>query len=174
MSIWRLVATVAGWALASALLGLLVVMAGPRLLGGHSYTVLSNSMSPAIETGDQVIALPRPILGLSPGEIVVFADPEGSGRLFQHRVQRVWRRDGEVEVVTMGDANSGYERWSLPADARVEQVESVIPAVGFLIGRLGEERWRSLASGVAWLAFLTIFLVTIWRRPAGPGGEVAA
>lgn len=166
MSGLRLAATAGIWAAIAVVACLLLVLAVPRLVGGHSYSVLSNSMHPVIETGDQVVALPRPVAAVAPGEIVVFNDPEGSGRLFQHRVQRTWRRGAEVEVVTMGDANSGFERWSLPADSSIEVVTTVLPRAGYIVGPFAGRPLRLVASGIAWLALLTTLLLMIWRRPA--------
>ena len=162
----RLFRTASIWAIGSAVGCLLVSLAAPRLLGGHTYSVLTNSMAPAIETGDQVIALPRPATAIGAGQIVVFNDPEGSGRLFQHRVQRIRSSGRQIEVWTMGDANSGHERWRVSKAGTIEVVVARIPRAGYVIGPIGFPPVRAAISGIAWLALLLLLLFTIWRRPA--------
>ena len=162
------------WAAAAFALGLFALAAAPRLVGGKSYTVLSNSMKGSVEAGDQVIVLPRRAREIAVGEIVAFADPEGSGRLLQHRVQRVDRRGGRVAVITMGDANSGVERWSLPGTASVGRVVAVLPRAGYIFGPIGTPPLRGLLAALAWLAILALILTAIWRRPRGRQVEGAA
>lgn len=159
------VTTGLGWAFATVAVGILTFAAAPRLVGGTSYAVLSDSMRGSVGTGAQVIVMPRRMSDVGVGEIVAFTDPEGSGKLLQHRVQRVERRGRQIEVVTMGDANSGWERWSLPASESVGRVVAVLPFAGYVFGPIGRPHLRRLAAAAAWLAILVLVLASIWRRP---------
>lgn len=159
------IGTLALSATAAALVALVTVVAAPRLVGGQSYSVLSNSMAPTVETGDLVIVTPRRVGEIEVGEIVAFADPDRSGRTLQHRVQRVRRQGSAIEVVTMGDANTGYERWRAPAEATVGRVAVVISKAGYVFGPISRPIIRQLVAATAWLALLGYCLVLIWRRP---------
>jgi signal peptidase len=63
-------------------------------------TITSSSMWPALKSGDLVVIKGCSAEELSPGEIVVYQSPEGSGMII-HRILEV---DGG-EIVTKGDAN---------------------------------------------------------------------
>lgn len=166
----KVVFTAAAWALVTVAVGLLALSVAPRLVGGKSFAVLSNSMRGSVETGDQVIVMPHRATEIQVGEIVAFSDPEGSGRLFQHRVQRVELRGGRIEVITMGDANSGWERWSLSASESIGRVVAVLPYAGYIFGPVGRPVIRGLLATISWLSILCLILLTIWR-PASPVKE---
>lgn len=153
------------WTVVAASLTLSLALAVPRLIGGQSYAVLSNSMAGSIDTGDLVIVLPRRATEIAVGEIVAFKDPEGSGKVLQHRVQRISHKRGRVEVVTMGDANSGYERWHIAERSTVGRVETVIAKAGYLFGPITKPIVRGLIGAAAWIALLGLILLMIWRRP---------
>lgn len=162
------------WALIAAILTLLLAIAAPRLVGGQSYVVVSNSMADSVETGDLILVLPRRADEIEVGEIVAFTDPEESGRSLQHRVQRVSRVGSQIEVVTMGDANSGYERWRVPADASVGHVATVISRAGYVFGPIGKPIVRGVFNAVGWFCLLGLALGVIWRRSNLRGLAVVA
>lgn len=164
----RLLLAALAWAAGSGVLLLVAALLAPRLAGGGSYTVVSGSMRGTVETGDQVLVLPRPATGIDVGDIVAFADPEGSGRLYQHRVQRIERQGNEVEVVTMGDANTGFEVWRAPAGGTIDRVVTVLPMAGYLVGPITRPIVRAAIAAACWLALLAIVLSTLWRRPREP------
>ena len=107
--------------------------AAPLAIGDHSFTLRSGSMTPALETGDVVVTEPVAPLAARVGQIVTFRDPEGSGKLFSHRVQSI-RPDGEVvHFVTRGDANTSTERWSVPAGGTIGRVVYRVPKIGYAL-----------------------------------------
>lgn len=116
---------------------LLLAAALPLAAGDRSFSVRSGSMTPTIETGDVVVTEPVAPLSLRIGDIVTFKDPEGSGRLYSHRVQSIARDGGEVRFVTRGDANTSTERWSVPSDGTVGRVVYRVPKLGYAIAWLG-------------------------------------
>lgn len=164
----RLLMTTVAWAVGSGTLLLVAALLAPRLAGGGSYTVVSGSMRGSVDVGDQVLVVPRPPTDIHAGDIVAFADPEGSGRLFQHRVQRIEGRGGEVEVVTMGDANTGYERWRAPAAGTIDQVVTVLPLAGYLVGPITRPIVRAAIAAISWSTLLVVVLLGLWRRPREP------
>jgi len=164
----RLLLTGLIWALISFGGGLLLLLSVPRVLGGQSMTVLSGSMAPAVETGDEVIVMPLRVEQLIPGEIAVFDDPDGSGRLLNHRVQSMVQEDGMVHVVTIGDANSAPERWTVPAGQKLGRVVARIPQLGYVLGRLNS-RYALLFLVVLPALVLGVWLLaSIWRSPEQP------
>ncbi len=165
----RMLATMACWAAIAALVGLVALLALPRCFGGQSFAVLSNSMKGSVNTGDEVIVMPLPASEIEVGEIVAFDDPEGTGKLFQHRVQRVERAQGQVRVITKGDANDVPEHWRVGVDEQVGRVVAVLPKVGYAVGRLSGPSVRAALLVVPSVLLAFFILSSIWRRP---GGEV--
>ncbi|MBN8867033.1 MAG: signal peptidase I [Solirubrobacterales bacterium] len=165
----RLVVTALLWALISFLGGLLLILALPRAMGGQSMAVLSGSMAPAVETGDEVIVMPEPVEQLEPGQIAVFDDPD-SGRLLNHRVQSIVEGADGVHVVTLGDANTAPERWSVPAGQEVGKVVARVPKIGFVLGRLNTRIALLFAVVLPALVLAAWLLTSIWKAPEGPVG----
>jgi signal peptidase len=124
--------------IAAGLLLAVVVLLG---LGYRGLTVLSGSMEPALATGDVVVLHQVPPRSLAVGDVVTFRDPENGARLITHRVRGLVERDGRVEVITRGDANSGSERWSVPVHGHLGRVVARVPhlgsAVAWMHGGLG-------------------------------------
>jgi len=161
----KLVTTVLIWAAITFIGGLLVTVALPRVAGGQSMAVLSDSMSPAVRTGDEVMVRPIDAASLKPGEIAVFDDPDGSGRLLQHRVQWVSAEADRVRVITKGDANTAPERWSVPIGNDVGRVVARVPKAGFLFGRMDSPWFFLILVAIPSLLLAGSLLVSIWRAP---------
>jgi len=159
------------------IIAIALALALPKLFGGQSYSVLSNSMAPAVQAGDMVAVLPVKPDQIRVGEIIAFNDPDGTGKLFQHRVQSLTTGSGNlVQVVTKGDANNTVERWTASANGQVGRVVFVVPKVGFVFGRIFSGSPVAIAgnqippgtlllSGLM-LIFGIIALVGIFREPA--------
>jgi signal peptidase len=122
-------------------------------LGYRGLTVLSGSMEPTFSAGDVLVQHEVSPRSIAVGDIVTFRDPEGGDRLITHRVRGVVERDGRVEVITRGDANSGSERWSVPVDGHLGRVVARVPRLG-----------RALAwtHGGPALAFLLVIPICLW------------
>lgn len=149
--------------------GALFAAVVPQLAGYRSFTVRSGSMTPAIETGDVVVTEPISPLGARVGDVVTFLDPEGSGRLFSHRVQSV-REEGEsVAFVTRGDANTSTEHWRVPADGSVGKVAYRIPKIGYALAYVDSPPARIALIAIPALLLLWAALVRIWRPEREPG-----
>jgi signal peptidase len=144
----RLLRLGAGGVAAGIAAGLVLAVVVLLALGYRGLTVLSGSMEPALSAGDVVVQHQVSPRSLAVGDVVTFRDPEGGGRLITHRVRGVVERDGRVEVITRGDANSGSERWSVPADGRLGRVVARVPHLG-----------RALAWTHGGLAALALLLV---------------
>lgn len=115
---------------------LALILVAPKVVGGQSLSVLSGSMSPAVDTGDMVVIVPQAAEDIEIGQIVAFNDPNGTGDLYQHRVQYVGESGNTIQVVTKGDANVSGEKWQTRPGSEVGRVALVVPKIGLAIGTL--------------------------------------
>ncbi|MFF0909517.1 signal peptidase I [Microbacterium enclense] len=95
-------------------LGLAFWAAVPVVVGWMPTSVMSASMSPAIEVGDVVVAMPVDAADLVPGRVLLAVDPDRPDRLRLHRLESV-RADGML--VTRGDANPTADSTPLSPEA---------------------------------------------------------
>jgi signal peptidase len=158
------------WIGLGLLAGTLLAAVAPQLAGYRSFTVRSGSMTPAIETGDVVVTEPIAPLSARVGDVVTFVDPEGTGKLFSHRVQSVRAVGEDVAFVTRGDANTSTERWRVPVDGSIGKVVYRIPKVGYALAYLDSPPSRLALIAIPALLLLWAALVRIWR-PAKPSPE---
>jgi signal peptidase I len=160
------------WVGIGLLCGTLLAAVAPQLAGYRSFTVRSGSMTPAIETGDVVVTEPIAPLAARVGDIVTFVDPEGTGKLFSHRVQSVRAEGGQVAFVTRGDANTSTEHWRVPADGSIGKVVYRIPKVGYALAWIDSPPARLVLVAIPALLLLWAALLRIWRperaAEAGP------
>jgi signal peptidase len=159
------------WIGLGLLFGTLLAAVAPQVGGYRSFTVRSGSMTPAIETGDVVVTKTISPLSARVGDVVTFVDPEGTGRLFSHRVQSVRVVGGEVAFVTRGDANTSTEHWRVPADGSVGQVAYRIPKIGYALSRLDSGPARLALIAIPALLLLWAALVRIWRPSVAPEAD---
>jgi signal peptidase I len=157
------------WIGLGLLFGTLLAAVAPQLAGFHSFTVRSGSMTPAIETGDVVVTKTISPLGARVGDVVTFVDPEGTGKLFSHRVQSVRQVGDNVSFVTRGDANTSTEHWRVPADGSVGQVAYRIPKIGYALSYIDSGPARLALIAIPALLLLWAALVRIWRPSVAAG-----
>jgi len=151
------------WIGLGLLFGALLAAVAPQLAGYRSFTVRSGSMTPAIETGDVVVAESISPLAARVGDVVTFVDPEGTGKLFSHRVQSVRAAGDEVAFVTRGDANTSTERWRVPADGSIGRVAYRIPKIGYALSWIDSGPARLALIAIPALLLLWAAMVRIWR-----------
>lgn len=96
---------------ASAALVIGVVV--PTVTGATPYTVLTGSMSPALDPGTLIVVRPVEAGQIAVGDVVTYQLRSGEPEVVTHRVVSVAvRGDGERVFRTRGDANSVVdERW---------------------------------------------------------------
>jgi signal peptidase len=156
------------WIALGLLFGTLLAAVAPQLAGYRSFTVRSGSMTPAIETGDVVVTKSIAPSAARVGDVVTFVDPEGTGKLFSHRVQSVRAVGDEVAFVTRGDANTSTERWRVPATGSIGQVAYRIPKIGYALSSVDSPPARLALIAIPALLLLWAALLRIWR----PASEV--
>jgi signal peptidase len=155
------------WLIAGLAAGLLISLALPTALGGRALTVLSGSMSPAIETGDVVAVRGVRASEVAPGEVITFTDPEDSSRLITHRIADVQLDAGKARFVTKGDANRTVERWTVPSDGELGRVMYRVPKLGYLAGWTRTPALRFLLLALPVLLLAGLELRRIWTSGEG-------
>jgi signal peptidase len=150
-------------AIGAVALGLLTLVAGPRLYPFQAFYVRSGSMSPAIPVGALVVATRASAGDLRPGDVIVFQRPDQPQMLVVHRIAAVEASAAGPIFVTKGDANGSPDRWQIPASGDGWQARYSISRVGFVVGWL-----HAALSRRGWLGALAIVaavwaLIVIWR-----------
>jgi signal peptidase len=155
-----LAATVMGTML---LLGVLCTVAlGPRLVGWEATTVMSNSMAPAVHTGDIVVTAPDDPATIAVGDVVRFADPSRRERHILHRVVAVGA-DGMLR--TAGDANPTVDSAAVSPSNIDGMARLRVPALGLPVIWAGSH--PVVAGGFA--VALVVALLLLRRRRSRPG-----
>ncbi|TFV78264.1 signal peptidase I [Blastococcus sp. CT_GayMR19] len=138
---------------------------GPHVLGYRTMTMLTASMSPAIDPGDVTIVTPLAVTDVTEGMVITYHIPIGEHQLVTHRVMSVEQgTDGSVTVQTKGDANESIDPWkaTLAGDTAYE-VRAVVPEIGHVIHAL---RTPAVATALVYGAPALVagwLLLSIWR-----------
>ncbi len=159
---WLVMGTL--WVALGAGAGLALAVAGPYVFGGRSFTVMSGSMHPAIDTGDVVIDEKIAPRDARVGDIVTFPDPERGGKLVTHRLRSLHREGSSMSAVTKGDANTGVEHWRVPASGQIGRVIYRVPKLGYAMSYIRRPYGRIVLMGIAIAVIAAIALARIWRR----------
>jgi signal peptidase I len=145
------------------LLGLLTLVAGPRLYPFQSFYVRTGSMAPVLPVGALVIATRAPAEDLGPGDVIVFERPDRPGMMVVHRIEAVEQTPAGPAFLTKGDANAGPDEWRVAATGDGWRVVYSMDRAGFTVGWL-----HTALTQRGWLATVAIFaavyaLLIIWR-----------
>jgi signal peptidase len=164
------------WLAGAFVVSLLLAAVLPMAVGMHTYTVRSGSMEPAIETGDVIVTKSIAPADARVGDIVTFVDPDGSGSLITHRVRAISTQGDRTAVVTRGDANNAFERWSVPSDGSIGQVAYRLPMLGRALAPLSSTLGKAGLIVVPALLLCALGLRRIWRpeRELPPPGTKEA
>jgi signal peptidase len=146
---------------AGAVLG--AAVAGPIALGWRPFAVLSGSMAPTLDTGDEIVVEPVAPVALRVGDIVTFNDPSRGDALVTHRVRDIRVAGATVHVVTRGDANDGSERWSVAAGGSVGRLAYRIPKLGYVTVAAGSPLGRILLVVLPALILGLSEIRRVWR-----------
>ena len=165
----RLSGLVLGWAAAGLVLTLLAALLVSFAAGYRSMTVMSGSMEPAIRTGDVVVNRPIAPLEARVGDVVTFREPGAGSRFITHRVRRITARGGRVTFITKGDANTGTERWTMPAGGELGRVQFHLPRLGYALFWTRGRHAILILITIPALLLGAMTLARIWRSP----GEVS-
>lgn len=134
-----------------AALAFLGLAAGPHLLDYRTATMLTESMRPAIASGDVVVLRSQPVADVRPGQLLTFSAPVPGSPVLTHRVTSVSTTGGATTVTTRGDANDADDPWRAQLQgAEAWHGVAVVPYVG-----------RALH----WLRLPVVHVVSLWLVP---------
>jgi signal peptidase len=156
-------ATLLAWAALGACAGLGLAVAGPIVLGWRPLAVLSGSMAPTLQTGDEIVVEPVAPVALRVGDVVTFNDASRGNDLVTHRIRAIRVSGATVHVVTRGDANDGSERWSVAAGGRVGRVAYRLPKLGYATVAAGTPLGRLLLVVVPAILLGAMEIRRVWR-----------
>jgi signal peptidase I len=148
-----------------AVLAFLFLAVGPHLLGYRTMTMLTPSMSPAIEPGDVTVVTPIAMSEITEGMVIAYHKPIEDRSLVTHRVVSVQTgADGAVQVQTKGDANTAIDPWiaTLQGETAYE-LRAVVPELGHVIQALRAPVVAQLLLYGAPALLAGWVLLTIWR-----------
>jgi signal peptidase I len=170
----RFAAHTIGWTAIGFALCIALAVIAPRAVGGQSYTVMSGSMRPAIDTGDVVVNKRISPLEARPGDVLTFRDPSDANRLVTHRLRSAAIRNGTAQMVTKGDANNTVERWSVQANGSIGRVTYRVPRLGYVLAWGGGRTGKLLLIAVPALLLAMWELLRIWRPERKEGAHEAS
>ena len=117
-------------------IGVVALVAVPRMLGWSTLVVLSGSMEPAMPVGGLAFFAPVEPQEIKAGDVVTYPRPDKPTALVSHRVVVVSDQLGEPTVWTKGDANEAFDHWAVPAAAVVGEVRFTLPYLGHVSRRM--------------------------------------
>lgn len=107
------------------LIGALILLLAPKLLGWQSLVILSDSMNPTYEYGDIIWVRPCQVQEVEIGDVISFRDRNGVSTT--HRVVGV---DENHRIITKGDANVDQDAYLVDEKHLYGEVVGKIPRIG--------------------------------------------
>ena len=159
----RKVAIAALWLIVVVLLAVLTVcMLVPRATGATPYTVLTGSMSPAIDPGTVVVVRATPFEEIAVGDVVTYQLRSEDPTTVTHRVVGVtWSRSLGRLLTMQGDANGAPDQQPVRAVQVRGTVWYQVPWIGHVV-RYGDPALRAtLATVLGWslIAYAVVVLL---------------
>ena len=103
----------------------------PSVFGYNFYYILTGSMEPTVKVGDIILSKEAKPDELEVGDVVTFKGESGELRdkIVTHRIQSVYRENGQLYVVTKGDANTANDP-AIRAEAIMSVMKYKVPLLG--------------------------------------------
>ena len=116
------------------ILGMKIAGKQPNIFGYHVYYIASGSMEPKIKTGQVIVGKETAIEDLKVDDIVTFYGTKGSlnGKIITHRIKKIYEEDGQIYLITRGDAADRDDEAILATDV-ISVMKFKIPLAGTLI-----------------------------------------
>jgi signal peptidase I len=156
-----------------AVLAFLFLAVGPHVLGYRTMTMLTSSMSPAIDPGDVTVVTPISVSEVTEGMVITYHKPIEDHSVVTHRVVSVQTGpDGTVTVQTKGDANSAIDPWTAVLEGDTAyQLRAVIPGLGHVIQALRAPVVTQVLLYGAPTLLVGWLLLGIWRPTTEKGAD---
>ena len=148
---------------------LTILVAFPGVIGAKaSFVVLSDSMTPTLQSGDMVVVESVEPTAVSNGTVITDWSPNESSTRVTHRGVDVERSDGTVSFRTQGDANNIPDPYRVQASDLIGEVWFVVPFAGYFV--------RFAGTGVGTIVLIVLpgtllFGTELWDLWNGRRGE---
>lgn len=154
-------------------MSLSLLLIGQRIFNPF-HVVLSDSMSPQIQTGDAVILKDVDPAAVGLGEVVIFHDPNKKEDLVIHRVVGLEVRNNVTFFTTKGDNNETKDDWEISMGEVVGGVAMTLPKFGRFLDFISQPRgYAALIVIPAISSLLLGLLLGLMEKASGtrPGGR---
>ncbi len=114
-------------------IGFLIVVVLPTLLGDRTVVIISGSMEPTIHMGAAAVLQPVPSRDLHVGDVVAHT-PAAKGAIpVVHRIVNITERNGERYYQTKGDANATADANEFTLSTMAYRLWYNIPLAGYAV-----------------------------------------
>lgn len=109
------------------------------IVGCSVFHVVSGSMEPEIPVGALIISQKTEIEDIEVGDIISFRslEPYMQGSIVTHRVVEIHKKDGELALVTQGDANNSMDAYYVTRDNLIGRIIYHTPDGNFVTSLYG-------------------------------------
>lgn len=151
-----------GTALLIALVLFCIPLTVPRIFGYHIYSVVSESMEPAIPVGSLVYIQEGAPEDMQEDDVIAFYGARDSNAIITHRV--VENRVVMGEFITKGDANQTEDMNPVPYSNFIGKVVLSIPVMGGLAQMLTSMTGKLIAVSVIGIALILEITASVLDR----------
>ncbi|ROR73357.1 signal peptidase I [Bogoriella caseilytica] len=150
-------------ALTIALVVALATIVVPKLMGAMPYTVLTGSMSPAMEPGALAIVAPTEAQEIRIGDVVTYQPRPNDPAVVTHRVIGINVSATGTTFTTQGDANTRTDPHPVVPEQIRGTVAYAVPWMGHVNSSLNAGSRSSLMVGAA----CALILYGLWQVGSG-------
>ncbi len=144
-------------------IGLLIAIVLPTLLGDRTLVIISGSMEPTIHTGAAAVLQPVPSSNLQLGDVVAHTPGTPGAVPIVHRIISITTRNGVRFYQTKGDANrsADADEFTLPTTAW--RLWYNIPLAGYVVA-FASSRLGIITLIVVPIVLLSLMKLSDWRK----------
>lgn len=142
----------------SLALALVLPAIASSYLGIAVHKVASDSMVPAMNSGDMFLSKITTASVVKNGDVILLLNPD-TWQIQSHRVIQKINKGKTVEIITKGDANIQADKpYVIGSDTAVRRAIAVVPNFGYVLNALVS--WQAKIIGLALLLATSIAIVT--------------
>ena len=128
----------------------------PQVAGYQMHIILSDRMSPEIESGSLAFARQVEAEQIVVGDIIIFRSPDDAETLITNRVVGI-NRDEQLQFVTGSDAHELEDPGPVPAENVVGRVSGSVSYIGYLLD------YAQTTQGLILLIFVPGILIIVYE-----------
>ena len=136
----------------------------PNLFGRQLLSVLTGSMSPAIDAGSLILVRETEPEEITVGEIITYRGSTINAPLTTHRVQRIEKDGTGIRFITKGDRNNVSDALPISEERVLGVVEWDIPLLGYVFAYAQSRQGLLLLVILPALMVIAYALTNLFRR----------